>query len=119
MEPPDPVDIVLHCFDPQGREIVDQLGRWENHIETRHPDVDEHFESVQAALERPEIIMIDAVHAERRNYYRRGALPPPYHPFYLKVCVGFYPSGLPGILAEVITAHQATNIGSGETQEWP
>ncbi len=119
MESRDRSDIVLHCFDPLGREIVGRRGRWEAHIHVRHPEIDGHFDAVRGTLERPEIIAIDAVHPERRTYYQRGALPSPYDPLYLKVCVGFYQRGPLGIVGTIITAYPTTRVGNGETREWP
>ena len=119
MQPHRPLDIVLHGFDPLGREIVARAGRWGGHIEHRHPEVDQHFDAVRRTLTDPYRVMRDAVYADRSNYYRAAALPKPYDRLYLKVCVWFRPSGLTGSLGEVVTADPRGKIGHGEVQLWP
>jgi len=63
--------------------------------------------------------MQDKTHRNRLNYYRHGALPPPYQRLFLKVCVDFFPNGLTGILGEVITAYPTRRIDPKEAQQWP
>lgn len=121
MDPNHPEDIVLHCFDPVGREVIARLGRWEDHIERRHPEIDEHFDAVQQTIESPELITIDPIDARRENFYRRGALPAPYDRIYLKVCVAYGPGNVLGTfqVGEVITAYPTRKIGRGEAQREP
>lgn len=121
MEPRDPSDIVLYCFDPFKRNVVATLGHWERHIEGGHPEVDEHFEAAEATIRRPESLTLDAKHANRENFYRRGVLPPPYDKLNLKVCVAY---GFADVfrtieLGQVITAYPTKAVGRGETQRWP
>ncbi|MBA3642877.1 MAG: hypothetical protein H0W59_02270 [Chloroflexia bacterium] len=121
MERDHPNAVVLHCFDPLGREVVARLGQWKGHIEGRHPEVDEHFDSVQRAIERPEQITIDAINSNRENYYCRGALPAPYDRLFLKICVAYRPGNSLETYqtGEVITAYPTKRIGRGEAPRWP
>ena len=121
MEPSHPPDIVLHCFDPFGREVTARRGQWESHIENGHPEVDEHFGVLEATIRHPERINADATYPNRENFYRRGVLPPPYDRLHLKVCVGFGPGNLLGTftVGPVIMAYPTKGFGRGETQRWP
>ena len=110
---------MLQCFDPTGREIVARLGQWVAHIEDRHPELDEHFGSVELTLTDPYRITEDTKHPDRLNYDRAAALPPPFRRLYLKVCVGFRSSGRTSHFGEVITAYPTGRIGRGEVQRWP
>ncbi len=118
---PSPRTVVVSAVDRWGRDMVAYLGRWESHVEQRHPELDEHFDAVDLALRDPEVITLDAVHPNRENFYRRGALPPPYDRLYLKVCMamgGRSPRGLP-TTGEVVTAYPTPRVGRGEAQKWP
>lgn len=121
MEPHHPSDIVLSCFDPFGRNVVATRDRWEGHIADGHPELDEHFDAAQSAVEAPEIVTADAKHQNRKNFYRRGVLPPPYDRPSLKVCVA-YGLGL-GLgtfpIGRVVTAYPTRAVGHGEAHRWP
>ena len=121
MEPHHPSDIVPSCFDPFGRNVVATLGRWEEHIEGGHPEVDEHFAAAQSTVEAPEIVTADAKNQTRENFYRRGVLPPPFDRLYLKVCVAYGPGRVLGafLIGQVVTAYPTRTIGRGEAQRWP
>ncbi len=121
MEPHYPWQVILHCFDPLGREVIARLGQWRDHIEDGHPEMNEHFASVQQTIERPEQINIDANYSNRKNFYRHGVLPAPYDRVYLKVCVAYGPGNALGtfLRGEVITAYPTRRIGRREVQQWP
>jgi transcriptional regulator with XRE-family HTH domain len=72
---PDPMQPVVSCFDPQGRNVVSDLGWWESHIEDQHPEVAGHFDAVALTVQDPDVIMRDVEHDNGENYYRMGALP--------------------------------------------
>ncbi|MDQ3778946.1 MAG: hypothetical protein M3354_00145 [Chloroflexota bacterium] len=116
-----PDDIILHCFDPLGREVVARLGQWQDHIAVRHPEVGDHVGSVRQAIENPDRITFDAINPSRENFYCHGALPAPYDRLYLKVCVAFGPGNILGTyqVGTVITTYLTKRIGRGETQRWP
>ncbi len=115
MDRPDPTNIVLNCFDPWHRLIFARLGRWEGHVEVRHPEVDQHFTAVRLAVEQPDIVTFDATHQDRENFYRFGALLG-HDRLYLKVCVGYDATDTVG---GIITAYPTGSIGRGEAQKWP
>ncbi len=117
----DPDEIILHCFDPLGREVVARRGQWEGHIESRHPEIDKHFDSVRRVIESPELITIDAINSNRENFYCRGTLPAPYDRLLLKICVAYGPGNFLGTyqIGEMITAYPTKRIGRGEASRWP
>jgi hypothetical protein len=112
--------ILVSCFDPEGRAVLAVRGRWERHVRVEHPEVAEHDDAVRQTIERPDLIHSDKQWASREHFYRRGVLPGRRGGLFLKVCVEF---GAPHYLGWesiglVVTAYPLARPKRGEVVKW-
>lgn len=109
------VAVVWRTRDRLGREVVlTEAGL--AHILAKHGDLVGRLDDIRATIEAPDFVNRDARHAYRENHYRR---PAPGEPR-IKVVVHYRPLPPQGTWrGEVITAHQARQIGAREEQLWP
>jgi len=113
------MDALVDCVDRWGRRIVLTEAQWRTHVVDGHPPLVGQEEAVRAALTAPERVMLDADHADRENFYRRGALAAPHDHLYLKVTVDFAATRVdplaPGF---VVTAFPTDHIRRRERSKW-
>lgn len=107
---------ILRCRGPWHREIVLATATWVLHILPQRSALRGNEGSVQLTLTDPHVVMHDATHGVRENFYRFGALPAPYDHLYLKVCVAF---DRPGGDGRVVTACPTRQFQPGERRKQP
>jgi hypothetical protein len=111
---------LLVSLDPWGREITLTREQWVEHVLARHAEMAPYLSSVAATLTAPTRVMGDALHPQRRNFYRLDALPKPFDHLMLKVCVEFTVLGSGELeRGRVITAYPTPTTKRGEVQIWP
>jgi len=108
---------VLRCLDRWHRVIILPEDNWAEKITPLHLELIGNELSVEQTLADPDIVAFDRDYKDREVYYRWGALPPPDHRGYLKVCVGFRTTN-EGTLGRVITAYAVDRPKPGEKIKW-
>lgn len=101
---------LINTDDPRGERIILWDDRFYGHI-SGHPSVT--VESIQRAIENPDIITRDVKFANRDNYYAKGR-DPLFPEAYMKVCVQFGSD-----TGKVITAFPVDRLKPDEEILWP
>ena len=103
----------IKAIDPRGFQIECDKKQWENHILTRHPELNGLENDIIKAIEEPThgIIYESHLSKSRQVYYGKS----PYHRAEMMVIVEIKESGY----GKVISARLNSNRPSGEKIIWP
>lgn len=97
--------------DYQGKLVRCSHWRWEEHIAAKHLEMVNQQEAVKLTLSNPEYRYVSGRFPDRRLYYRRGILPPPYEREFLLVIVN-YPADL--LEGRVLSAYKTRRTKDGD-----
>ena len=106
--------------DPDGVDVTCNKKTWDDHIETRHPELEGHDSDVATAVERPLGVYQSSTHVARRVFYApSSALSSPMNRGLIRVVVEYGHDIFGRDRGHVITAMHVLRPKQGERIVWP